>query len=82
MPQSSRGGLMELLKRHGLGDSAKGIGDSVMDTISSVSQPIGDLLESFGIDGEKLVILLVMWAIFSEHEDNYALLLALGYILL
>jgi len=39
-------------------------------------------MESFGIDGEKLVILLVMWAIFNEHKDNKMLLMALGYLLL
>ena len=59
-----------------------GISESVQRTISSVSQPVADLLESFGIDGEKLIILLIMWAIFNEHQDNKLLLMALGYLLL
>lgn len=75
-------GIMDLLSRQGLGGSLGGISESVQSTISSVSQPVADLLESFGIDGEKLIILLIMWAIFNEHQDNKLLLMALGYLLL
>lgn len=76
------GGLLDMLRKQGLGDSVSGLGDTLQSTISSVSEPISGLLDSFGIDGEKLVILLVMWAIFNEHKDNKMLLMALGYLLL
>lgn len=75
-------GLLDLLRRQGLGDSVSGLGETLQNTISSVSEPISGLLDSFGIDGEKLIILLVMWAIFNEHKDNKMLLMALGYLLL
>lgn len=75
-------GLLDLLRRQGLGDSVSGLGETLQNTISSVSEPISGILDSFGIDGEKLIILLVMWAIFNEHKDNKTLLMALGYLLL
>lgn len=77
-----RGGIMDILSRQGLGDSIGGLGETIQSTISSVSQPVADLLDGFGIDGEKLVIMLIMWAVFNEHQDNKTLLLALGYLLL
>ncbi len=75
-------GLLDMLRKQGLGDSVSGLGETLQNTISSVSEPISGILEGFGIDGEKLVILLVMWAIFNEHKDNKMLLMALGYLLL
>ena len=81
-PQPPPKGIAELLKRQGLGDSLGGMGKSIQDSVSSVSQPIADILESFGIDGEKLIILMVMWAVFNEQKDNKTLLLALGYLLI
>jgi len=75
-------GIADLLERQGFAAKMDGIGESVQNTVSSVSQPIADLLDSFGIDGEKLVILMVMWAVFNEHKENKTLLLALGYLLL
>lgn len=81
-PRPGGSGLLDLLRKQGLGDSVSGLGETLQNTISSVSEPISGLLESFGIDGEKLVILLVMWAIFNEHKDNKMLLMALGYLLL
>lgn len=75
-------GLLDMLRKQGLGDSVSGLGETLQNTISSVSEPISGILDSFGIDGEKLVILLVMWAIFNEHKDNKMLLMALGYLLL
>ncbi|WMJ82570.1 hypothetical protein ACS3UN_03040 [Oscillospiraceae bacterium LTW-04] len=81
-PRSGGSGLLDLLRRQGLGDSFSGLGETLQSTISSVSEPLSGLLEGFGIDGEKLVILLVMWAIFNEHKDNKMLLMALGYLLL
>lgn len=81
-PRSGGSGLLDLLRRQGLGDSVSGLGETLQSTISSVSEPLSNLMESFGIDGEKLVILLVMWAIFNEHKDNKMLLMALGYLLL
>lgn len=80
-PRSS-GGLLDLLRRQGVGESFSGLGETLQGTISSVSEPLSNLLDSFGIDGEKLIILLVMWAIFNEHKENKTLLLALGYLLL
>ncbi len=75
-------GLLDLLRKQGLGDSVSGLGETLQSTISSVSEPIAGILDGFGIDGEKLIILLVMWAIFNEHKDNKMLLMALGYLLL
>ncbi len=75
-------GLLDLLRKQGLGDSIGGLGETLQNTISSVSEPLSGILDGFGIDGEKLVILLVMWAIFNEHKDNKMLLMALGYLLL
>lgn len=80
--RSGGSGLLDLLRRQGLGDSVSGLGETLQNTISSVSEPISGILDSFGIDGEKLIILLVMWAIFNEHKDNKTLLMALGYLLL
>lgn len=78
----SSSGILDLLRRQGLGDSVSGLGNTIQSTISSVSEPISNILDSFGIDGEKLVILLVMWVVFNEHKDNKTLLMALGYLLL
>lgn len=58
------------------------LGETVQNAISSASQPAAELLESFGIDGEKLIIMMIMWAVFNEHKDNRLLLMALGYLLL
>lgn len=77
----SPGGLFDLLKGKGLGDSVSGLGDTLHSTIASVSEPVAKLLDAFDIDGEKLIILLVMWIIFNERGDK-TLLLALGYLLL
>ena len=82
VPRSGGSGLLDLLRKQGLGDSVSGLGETLQSTISSVSEPLSNLMESFGIDGEKLIILLVMWAIFNEHKDNKMLLMALGYLLL
>lgn len=58
------------------------LGDTLQSTIASASQPAAELLKSFGIDGEKLIIMMIMWAVFNEHKDNKLLLMALGYLLL
>lgn len=58
------------------------LGEMVQNAVSSASQPAAQLLDSFGIDGEKLIILMIMWAVFNEHKDNKLLLMALGYLLL
>lgn len=58
------------------------LGEMVQNAVSSASKPASELLDSFGIDGEKLIILMVMWAVFNEHKDNKLLLMALGYLLL
>jgi len=75
-------GVADLLKRQGLGDRIGGLGETVQNTVSSVSQPLAELLESFGIDGEKLIVLMVMWAVFNQEKENKTLLMALGYLLL
>ena len=80
--QSGANGLLDL-SRGGLGGGeAAGLGDSLRGSIASASKPLSDLLDAFSIDGEKLLILLVMWVIFNELSDNKTLLLALGYLLL
>ena len=81
-PQPPPKGIADLLKRQGMGESLGRMGQSLQSTVSSVSQPIADILDSFGIDGEKLIILMVMWAVFNEQKDNKTLLLALGYLLI
>lgn len=81
-PRPGAPGLLDMLRKQGIGDSLGGLGETLQSTISSVSEPLSGLLDTFGIDGEKLVILLVMWVIFSEHKDNKTLLMALGYLLL
>ena len=58
------------------------LGDTLQSTIASASQPAAELLKNFGIDGEKLIIMMIMWAVFNEHKDNKLLLMALGYLLL
>lgn len=75
-------GITELLKNRGIGGDIGAVGETVQKTIASVSSPIADLLDDFGIDGEKLIILLVMWAVFNDKKDNKTLLMALGYLLL
>jgi hypothetical protein len=50
--------------------------------VSSTAEPLNKLLDAFDIDGEKLIILLVMWMIFNERSEDKTLLLALGYLLL
>lgn len=68
-----------------LGGKAGGLGslgETLQSTITSASQPAAEILNSFGIDGEKLIILMIMWVIFNEHKDNKLLLMALGYLLL
>ncbi|HIT18652.1 MAG TPA: hypothetical protein IAB57_03455 [Candidatus Fimivivens faecavium] len=65
----------------GLGSTASSLGDSLTEAISSVSEPVAKLLDAFDIDGEKLIILMIMFIIFNERGDK-TLLLALGYLLL
>jgi|GEM_PF-3461035 len=63
------------------GDSLSALGDGVRGAIGSAAQPIGQLLDGFGIGGEELMILLIMYAVFRERGDT-TLLMALGYLLL
>lgn len=65
----------------GFGSTASSLGDSLTEAISSVSEPVAKLLDAFDIDGEKLIILMIMFIIFNERGDK-TLLLALGYLLL
>ena len=80
--QSGANGLLDLIRGGLGGGEAAGLGDSLRGSIASASKPLSDLLDAFSIDGEKLLILLVMWVIFNERSDNKTLLLALGYLLL
>ncbi|MEG1774061.1 MAG: hypothetical protein RR320_04330 [Oscillospiraceae bacterium] len=80
-PPASSGGLLELLRAKGMTDSFGSLGDTLQSTVSSVSEPLSKLLDAFDIDGEKLIILIVMWIVFNERGDK-TLLLALGYLLL
>lgn len=71
-------GLLDLIRGGLGGGEAAGLGDSLRGSIASASKPLSDLLDAFSIDGEKLLILLVMWVIFNERSDNKTLLLATG----
>lgn len=62
------------------GGSLGSLGDSLTSTLSSVAEPVSKLLDAFDIDGEKLIILMIMFIIFNERGDK-TLLLALGYLL-
>jgi hypothetical protein len=53
---------------------------TITDAISSVSSPLNKLLETLGLDGERLIILMLMLVIFNERGDK-TLLLALAYLL-
>ena len=67
------------------GGPGRGSHQAALDASMAVfgaRQAVSDLLDAFSIDGEKLLILLVMWVIFNERSDNKTLLLALGYLLL
>lgn len=81
-PAASSGGLLDLIRGGLSGSVAPGLGDTLRGSIATASKPLSDLLDAFSIDGEKLLILLVMWVIFNERSDNKTLLLALGYLLL
>ncbi|MEG2174417.1 MAG: hypothetical protein RR135_02895 [Oscillospiraceae bacterium] len=74
-------GLLDLLHGKGLTDSLGGLGETLHTTLSSVSEPLSKLMDTFDIDGEKLIILMVMWIVFNEKGDK-TLLMALGYLLL
>ena len=86
-PQPRRaGGLSSLLspllgQRQAGGEPLSSLGETLRSAVGAASQPLGQLLDSFGLDGEELMILLVMYAVFSERGDT-SLLLALGYLLL
>jgi hypothetical protein len=70
-----------LLRREGGGESLSSLGRGLQDTIGQAARPVQELLDSLGIGGEELIILMVMYVIFREHGDK-TLLLALGYLLL
>lgn len=57
------------------------LGESLQRAVGSASAPAAKLLDTFGLGGEELLILMVMYAVFKEHGDT-PLLLALGYLLL
>lgn len=83
-PQNIISSIISSLGASGDSDNSQEVsqlGELLKTTITSISAPAGKLLDDFNIDGEKLVIMIVMWVIFSEKGDN-TLLLALGYLLL
>mgnify|MGYP004513217521 CR=1 FL=1 len=63
------------------GESLSSLGQGLRDTLGSVAEPVEGLLDSLGIGGEELIILMVMYLVFREKGDK-TLLLALGYLLL
>lgn len=74
-------GIFEgLFSQEGQG-SFSSIGDSLQKAIGSASSPALKLLDSFGIGGEELLILMVMYMVFKERGDT-SMLLALGYLLI
>lgn len=84
-PPFQSGNSPQDILSHILGGKTGGfgqLGDTLQSTIASASQPAAELLKNFGIDGEKLIIMMIMWAVFNEHKDNKLLLMALGYLLL
>ena len=75
-------GLLERIRSPGgFADEAANLGEGLNSALRSASEPLAQLLDAFDLDGEKLLILMVMWLIFREKGDK-SLLLALGYLLL
>ena len=70
-----------LKKESASGESLSHLGQGLRDAIASASEPAARLLDTFGIGGEELIILLVMALVFREKGET-SLLLALGYLLL
>ncbi len=58
-----------------------GLGETLKTTIANISEPVSKILDALNIDGERLIILIVMLIILNERGDK-TLLLALGYLLL
>jgi len=65
----------------GRGETLSSLGEGIKNALGSAVGPAQQLLDSFGIGGEELIILMVMYAVFRERGDK-TLLLALGYLLL
>lgn len=63
------------------GQGIAGIGDTVNQVIDGFSAPVRGALDSLGLDNERLLIILVMFIVFTQEEYDNLLLLALGYLL-
>ncbi len=78
----SGGGLLSgLAGLGGIGGIGESLTSTISDAISSVSSPVNKIMDALGINGEHLLILMVMFVVFNEQGDK-TLLLALGYLLL
>lgn len=80
-PFPGLGNLFSLLQGKGKGNDS--LSSLLHRQVDAISAPLAGLLDGLGIDGERLVILLVLWVLLREREEeNSTLLLALGYLLL
>ncbi len=57
------------------------LGETLSNTLSSVTSPVTDIMDAFGIDGDKLIIIALILILLNEKSDK-TLLLALGYLLI
>lgn len=80
--QGASGALGSLLSFLGGGKdgAAGGLGEGVASALSAVSTPAQKVLDALGLDGERLIILMVLLVLLNEKADK-TLLLALGYLL-
>ena len=63
------------------GQGIGGIGNGINQVIDGFSAPVRGALDSPGLDNERLLIILVMFLVFTQEEYDNLLLLALGYLL-
>lgn len=56
-------------------------GETISSTLSSVTSPVTQIMDAFGIDSDKLIIIALILILLNEKSDK-TLLLALGYLLI
>lgn len=56
-------------------------GETITNTLSSVTSPVTQIMDAFGIDSDKLIIIALILILLNEKSDK-TLLLALGYLLI
>ncbi len=61
-------------------DSAIEFGENISEKFSNFTSPLTNIMDSFGIDSDKLLIIGLIIVLLNEKSDK-TLLLALGYIL-